>query len=47
MCAYSKQELDKWENVSNPIGEACYICEEECIHNPTEGWDDIDEEYYP
>lgn len=33
-CPYSDEELAYWEGVCNPIGDACYSCEEwECEHN--------------
>ncbi len=32
-CAYSDIEVEKWEDVSNPIGEACSNCFNcECEH---------------
>ena len=33
-CPYSSEELDYWDGVNNPMGKACYECEEwECEHN--------------
>ena len=33
-CPYSSEVLDYWDGVCNPMGEACYSCEEEdCEHN--------------
>ncbi len=33
-CPYSDKELDYWDGVCNPMGEACYTCEEyDCDHN--------------
>lgn len=32
-CPYSERELERWDSVCNPIGEACYSCDEcECEH---------------
>ena len=44
-CPYSSEELDHWDGVSNPMGEACNECGEwECEHNPNgdpaENWFD-------
>ncbi len=34
-CPYSEEELQKWDSVSNPMGEACSDCTEyDCEHNP-------------
>lgn len=34
-CPYSSEELDYWDGVCNPMGEACFDCGEyECEHNP-------------
>lgn len=34
-CPYSDEQLDYWDGVSNPMGKACYECEEwDCEHNP-------------
>jgi len=33
-CPYSEMELEKWDSVCNPMGEACSSCEEfDCDHN--------------
>jgi len=33
-CPYSDAELDYWDGVANPMGGACYSCQEyECEHN--------------
>ena len=32
-CPYSEYELQEWDSVCNPMGEACYECDEcECEH---------------
>lgn len=32
-CPYSDEELDYWDGVCNPMGDACYECGEwECEH---------------
>ena len=33
-CPYSDEKLEYWDGVSNPMGQACYSCEDwECEHN--------------
>lgn len=33
-CPYSDTALDYWDGVYNPMGDACYNCDEfECEHN--------------
>ena len=40
-CPYSDEELDFWDSVANPIGNACFDCDDlECEHN------DNSENYY-
>jgi hypothetical protein len=44
-CPYSDAELEKWDSVSNPMGDACDDCEDsDCEHNPNPkpGEPDID-----
>ena len=32
-CPYSEEELQVWDSVANPMGEACYHCFEcDCEH---------------
>ena len=32
-CPYSEEELAIWDGVTNPMGDACYVCDEcECEH---------------
>lgn len=32
-CPYSEEELQKWDSVCNPMGDACYTCEDcDCDH---------------
>ncbi len=34
-CPYSDEELEKWDGVTHPMGNACNDCENyECEHNP-------------
>ena len=34
-CPYSDEDLDYWDGVSTPMGEACNDClNYECEHNP-------------
>lgn len=34
VCPYPDDLLDKWDNVANPIGDACNDCTQyECEHN--------------
>ena len=39
MCSYYGDEFEKWADVVNPIGNACYHCDEVCIHNPDLDWE--------
>jgi hypothetical protein len=33
-CPYTPEELDRWDGVNNPMGDACKECGEfECEHN--------------
>jgi hypothetical protein len=42
-CPYNAQ-LDQWDGVYNPIGRACYNCQEWwCEHNANNEIDKIDE----
>lgn len=27
-CPYSEEELQEWDSVCNPMGDACYTCDE-------------------
>jgi len=51
-CPYSETELAMWDSVCNPMGDACYDCDEfECDHNPNpspeyDGWEDPMDEVY-
>jgi hypothetical protein len=32
-CPYSDEELQKWDSVTNPMGDACYTCQDcHCEH---------------
>jgi len=32
-CPYSEEDLQEWDSVANPMGDACYTCNEcECEH---------------
>ena len=32
-CPYSEEELQEWDSVANPIGDACFTCDEcDCEH---------------
>lgn len=34
-CPYSDEELQFWDSVSNPMGDACDDCDDyDCEHNP-------------
>ena len=34
MCPYSDEELEFWDSVNNPMGNACFKCDEwNCEHN--------------
>jgi len=34
-CPYSEEDLDYWDGVANPMGEACNDCQDyDCDHNP-------------
>ncbi len=26
-CPYSDEELEKWDSVTNPLGDACHVCD--------------------
>jgi hypothetical protein len=32
-CPYSEEELQEWDSVANPMGDACFDCEDcDCEH---------------
>jgi len=32
-CPYSEEELQEWDSVCNPMGDACFTCEDcDCDH---------------
>jgi len=34
-CPYTDEQLQFWDGVTNPMGEACHDCEDyDCEHNP-------------
>ena len=37
-CPYSDEELEEWEDASNPMGKECLSCDElDCQHNLNSG----------
>jgi hypothetical protein len=33
-CPYTDEELEKWDDVDNPMGDPCFECtDSDCIHN--------------